>query len=188
MRLTESAAALLGAALAGAALLGACAESAPTEPETFSAPIVELRTDAQSTHFVATQSGDEEVPPVATRGRGTAVFSLSGDGTALTYKLITANVAGITQSHIHLAPRGVNGPIVVFLFGLVPEGVSSTGILAEGTITEADLIARPAIGFGATMAELVAALRGGGAYVNVHTLAFPGGEVRGQVREAGPTP
>ena len=182
MRITEYAAALLGAAL-----LGACTEGAPTGPETFSAPIVELRTEAQSNHFVATQSGGEEAPPVATRGRGTAVFSLSDDGTLLTYRLITANVANITQSHIHLAPAGVNGPVVVFLFGLVPEGVSSTGILAEGTIAEADLIPRPAIGFGGTMAELVAQLRGGGAYVNVHTLAFPGGEVRGQVREGGPT-
>jgi hypothetical protein len=177
----------ISAALLGAALLGACAETAPTGPETFTVPLVELRTGAQSDHFIATQSGGEEVPPVATRGRGTAVFSLSEDGTELSYKLITTNVAGITQSHIHIGEVGVNGPVVVFLFGLVADGVTSTGILAEGTIVEADLIERPAIGFGATMAELVAAMRSGGSYVNVHTLAFPGGEVRGQVREAGPT-
>ena len=178
---------LVIAAASGAALLTACSESAPTAPETFAVPLIELRTDRQSHHFVAVQSGAEEVPPVATQGRGTAVFSLSPDGTELSFRLITANVANITQAHIHLAPRGVNGPIVVFLFGLVPAGVSSTGVLATGTIVQSDLIPRPAIGFGGTMAELVAELRSGGAYVNVHTLAFPGGEVRGQVREGGPT-
>ena len=182
MRVTQ-----IPAALLGAVLLGACADAAPTGPETFAVPLGELRTDAQSSHFVATQSGDEEVPPVDTRGRGTAVFSLSEDGSRLDYKLITANVANITQSHIHIGPVGANGPVVVFLFGLVPEGVTSTGLLAQGTIVEADLIPREAIGFGGTMPELVAAMRSGGAYVNVHTLAFPGGEVRGQVREGGPT-
>jgi hypothetical protein len=181
MRLT------LAAALGAAASLAACADSAPTQPETFTLPLVETRTAAQSHHFVAVQSGDEEVPPVPTRGRGTAVFSLSADGSALSYQLITAGVEEITQSHIHLAAFGTNGPVAVFLFGPVAEGVSNSGVLARGTITEADLIARPDIGFGATMAELVAAMRAGGAYVNVHTLDFPGGEVRGQIREGGPT-
>src|SRR5918993_209673 len=163
-----------------------CSEQA-TEPETFSVPVIETRTGAQSHHFVAVQSGDEEVPPVPTRGRGTAVFSLSDDGTPLSFKLITANVENITQSHIHIAPRGVNGPVVVFLFDFVAQGVSNSGILSQGTITQANLIARPAIGFGATMQELVGAMRSGNAYVNVHTLAFPGGEVRGQISEGGPT-
>lgn len=178
----------LAAAASGIVLIAACSDSTPAGPETFSLPITELRTTSQSHHFVATQSGDEEVPPVETRGRGTATFSLNADGTELSYKLITAGVADITQSHIHIGAMGSNGPVVVFLFGLVPEGVTSAGVLAEGVIAEADLIARPDIGFGATMAELVAAMRTGGAYVNVHTLAWPGGEVRGQIREGGPTP
>lgn len=169
------------------ALLAACSDRSPTSPETFTLPINELRTTSQSHHFIATQSGDEEVPPVETDGRGTAVFSLSSDGSELGFKLITSDVADITQSHIHFGAAGSNGPVVVFLFGIVPEGVTSTGILSQGVITEADLIERPGIGFGATMPELVAAMRTGGAYVNVHTLAWPGGEVRGQVREAGPS-
>ncbi|HEU4830250.1 MAG TPA: CHRD domain-containing protein [Gemmatimonadales bacterium] len=177
---------LLPAALV-TGLLSGCSDTAPTQPETFTVPVVELRTAAQSHHFIAVQSGDEEVPPVETRGHGTATFTLSTDGTTLSYRLITAGVEGITQSHIHLGAPGANGPVVVFLFGLVPAGVSSNGVLAEGTITQSNLIPRPDIGFGATMAELVAAMRSGGAYVNVHTLDFPGGEVRGQVREGGPT-
>lgn len=177
----------IAAAASGIALIAGCGDTTPASPGTYSLPITESRTAIQSHHFGATQSGSEEVPPVETRGRGTATFTLNSDGTELSFKLITAGVADITQSHIHLGAAGTNGPVVVFLFGLVPEGVTSTGILSQGTITEADLIERADIGFGATMAELVDAMRTGGAYVNVHTLEWPGGEVRGQVHERGPT-
>lgn len=177
----------IAAAASGIALIAACGDTTPASPETYSLPITELRTTSQSHHFGATQSGSEEVPPVETSGRGNAEFSLNAGGTELSFTLITAGVADITQSHIHLGAGGTNGPVVAFLFGPVPEGVTSTGILSQGTITEADLIARPDIGFGATMAELVDAMRTGGAYVNVHTLAWPGGEVRGQIHERGPT-
>jgi hypothetical protein len=85
-----------------------------------------------------------------------------------------------------LAERGVNGPVVAFLFGFVPTGETVNGTLAVGTLTGADLIPRPLIGFGGTMGELIARMRAGGAYVNVHTIEYPGGEIRGQIRPAGP--
>jgi hypothetical protein len=103
------------------------------------------------------------------------------------FRVVTTNVHAITQSHIHIGDFGVNGPIVVFLYGFNAAGTESAGILSEGDFTAANLIARPAIGFGATMPELVAKLRSGGAYVNVHTIAHPGGEIRGQIEERGPT-
>jgi hypothetical protein len=105
----------------------------------------------------------------------------------MSYKVITSEMHGVTQSHIHIGNFGTNGPIVVFLFGFISGGVDTDGILAQGSFTAANLIARPAIGFGATMPELVAKLRSGGAYVNVHTVAHPGGEIRGQIEEHGPT-
>ncbi len=172
-------------ALACAALAAGCADRAQDPAREIMLPV--FASSHESDNFVATASGGEEVPANNSRGRGTAVFHLSEDGTTLHYKLIVANIDNVTQSHIHLAPEGVNGPVVVFLFGFVPGGVTENGVLAEGDITAANLIARPAIGFGATMPELVAAMRNGGAYVNVHTVAIPPGEVRGQVREAGPT-
>jgi hypothetical protein len=140
-----------------------------------------------SHNFGAQMYGGGEVPPNDSKGRGSAIFRLSDDGTTLHYKLIVANIDNVTQSHIHLAPAGSNGPIVVFLFGFVAGGVTENGVLAEGDITAANLIARPAIGFGATMAELVAKMRTGGAYVNVHTVALPAGEIRDQISEGGPT-
>lgn len=162
----------------------ACGEPS-TAPSAIDVPVLEAR--GESHNFVAAQSGGEEVPANTTKSRGHARFWLSADGTELRYRLNVANIEGVTQAHIHLAPPGVNGPVVVFLYGFNPAGITTNGILAEGTLTQANLIPRPAIGFGGTMAELVAALRGGGAYVNTHTLAIPGGQVRGQVKEAGPS-
>ena len=166
------------------ALAAACAESPATGADELVLPVFAR---GESHHFVSPLAGRNEVPPVDTRASGNAVFRLSADGSALHYKLITAGLQNVTQSHVHLGPPTANGPVVVFLFGFVAGGVTQNGILAEGTLTESDLIARPAIGFGGTMEELVQAMRSGGAYVNVHTVAVPSGEIRGQVRETGPT-
>jgi len=135
-------------------------------------------------NFTAHCTADQEVqtPAVVSQAQGQAIFHLSKDGTALHYKLIAANIENVTQSHIHLAPVGVNGPVVVFLYpGPTTDG-RFDGVLAEGTITAANLIPRPAIGFGGTMSELLERMKTGGAYVNIHTTAYPAGEVRGQIR------
>ena len=135
-------------------------------------------------------SGDEEVPARATRARGTAVFHLSDDGLSLEYELIVANIENVVQSHIHIGPAGANGPVGVFLYGLVPPGGGRVdGVLAEGTLTAADFIG-PLTGM--SMADLIAEMQAGNAYVNVHTNDgvsptntgpgdFASGEVRGQI-------
>jgi len=135
-------------------------------------------------------SGDEEVPVRITNAQGQAIFKLSDDGTELSYKLIVANIDNVVQAHIHLGQPGVNGNIVVFLYGLVPPGGGRTdGVLAEGTITSANLINDLA---GQPLSVLVAQMEAGNAYVNVHTNDgvapintgpgdFPGGEIRGQI-------
>lgn len=141
------------------------------------------------TTFTAQLSAANELPtaagPVVSKGRGLAVFHLSDDGASLHYKLIVANIANVTQSHIHCGPAGVNGSVVVFLFGLVPTGVNVNGVLAEGDITAANIIARPesasCSGGLQTFDDLLRHIREGSAYVNVHTLAYPGGEIRGQL-------
>jgi hypothetical protein len=172
-------------ALACTAVAAACADTARQPARDITLPV--FASSHASANFGAQPYGGGEVPATDSRGRGSAIFHLSDDGTTLHYKLIVANIDHVTQSHIHLAAPGVNGPIVVFLFGFVAGGVSEDGVLAEGDITAANLIARPAIGFGATMPQLLAAMRSGGAYVNVHTVAHPGGEIRDQVKENGPT-
>jgi len=134
---------------------------------------------ARPTTYTAHLTGAEEVPAVDTDAVGQTVLQLNRDRTALRFRLIVANIDDVTQAHIHLGERGENGDVVAFLFGFVAEGVTTNGVLATGTITDADLVGPLA---GMTLADLVAALDSGGAYVNVHTLANPGGEIRGQIR------
>jgi hypothetical protein len=141
--------------------------------------------------FVAILSGAEEVPANDSLGRGVAIFQLSDDGTELHYLLIASNIENVVASHIHLAPVGVNGPVVAFLYGSVPPGGGRTdGVLAEGTITAANLVGPLA---GQPLSALVDAMRAGTTYANVHTNDgvaptntgpgdFPGGEIRGQLR------
>ena len=93
----------------------------------------------------------------------------------------------MTQSHIHCGAPGVNGPIVVFLYGFNAAGVAPHGVLNEGTITERERHSRgraPRIcpGGVADLDDVIDKLNNGGAYVNVHTIVFPGGEIRGDVK------
>lgn len=141
-------------------------------------------------NFVAPLSGGQEVPPADTLARGVATFKLSKDGTSLDYKLIAANIENILQAHIHCGTEGVNGPVVAFLYPSGPPPVliagRFNGVLAEGTLTAASVIPRPdsaaCPGGIANFDELLDKMRSGGAYVNVHTSQFPGGEIRGQIK------
>jgi hypothetical protein len=146
-----------------------------------------------SRNFTASLSGSEEVPPRDTNARGNTIFHLTNDG--LSYKLIVANIENVFAAHIHCGAPGINGPVGVTLFMGAPGGGRVDGILAQGTITSPD--AGNGCGW-LTLADVVAAMRGGGAYVNVHTNDgvappntgpgdFPGGEIRGQIKERGPS-
>ena len=129
--------------------------------------------------FHAILEGDEEVPPVDSDAKGAAIFRTSNDGTELHYRLIVANIEDVTAAHIHLAPRGENGDIVAFLFNPEePTEGRTNGILAEGTITSADLVGPLE---GSTLSELIDEMKAGNTYVNVHTVEHPSGEIRGQI-------
>ncbi len=138
---------------------------------------------AQVRTFVAPQSGAQEVPSVETRARGQTVLQLSWDGTELSYRLSVANLFDVTQAHIHLAQPGANGPVVVWLYPSGPPAQlipgRSSGILATGVITASDLVGPLA---GAPLDDLIEHISTGNAYVNVHTVAHPPGEIRGQIR------
>ena len=132
---------------------------------------------AQPTNFRAVPSGGNEVPAVDTLARGVATFQLNDEGTELTYRLVVANIDNVVAAHIHVAAPGVNGPVVAFLFTGAPSG-RVNGVLAEGTITAANLVGPLA---GHPLSDLVAAMEAGNTYANAHTVAHPGGEIRGQI-------
>ena len=131
-----------------------------------------------TTHLI----GDQQNPPVQTLAQGQAIFTLSKDGQTLHYKLIAANIENITQAHIHLGPKGVNGPIVLWLYPAAPPPVlipgRFDGVLAEGDVSSANLVGLLA---GHPLSDLIDEMEAGNAYVNIHTTQQPVGEIRGQI-------
>jgi CHRD domain len=149
-------------------------------------------------------SGEFEVPIRDTDARGQAVFHVSSGGTQVRYVLTASRISNVFQGHIHCGPVGVNGPIIVWLYPSTapvpgPLGQGRTdGVLARGAFGDADVLdlapgMNPACPSGADdLADVIALLNNGNAYVNVHTNDgvaptntgpgdFPGGEIRGQI-------
>ncbi len=135
-----------------------------------------------SAEFEVSLSGAQQVSPVVTSATGSFEVQLVSMGTALVFELEVCDIVGVTQAHIHVGPAGTNGPVVLFLYHFDPSGsFSAQGCedLASGTLTPANLI--PPSVTGITWDDFVAALLAGNTYANVHTLAHPGGEIRGQI-------
>ncbi|MGH2543745.1 MAG: CHRD domain-containing protein, partial [Ardenticatenaceae bacterium] len=133
----------------------------------------EIRGQVGGTHaYEANLSGANEVPPVDTPASGRAVLALDGDATTLAYRVSVSDIVSITAAHIHLAPEGVNGDVIFTLY-------DGTGFFdpehpISGTITLTD----------SQLFDLMA----DDYYVNVHTEANPGGEIRDQIRAYEPPP
>ena len=100
------------------------------------------------------------MPARPTQAQGQAIFHLSDDGQSIDFRLIATNIDNVRQAHIHIGAAGVNGPVVVFLYGLVPAGGGrQTGVLSTGTFTAANFIG-PACGPAALRARRRDARRG----------------------------
>ncbi len=163
----------------------ACEDQQP-EPQLQNAP--DQKGGQQVLNLRAHLTGDQEAPvPVETNATGQAIFKLSKDGTELHYKLIVANIENVHMAHIHMAPVGVSGGVVAWLYPDGPPPVMIpgrfSGVLAEGTLTTEDLVGALA---DYTLADLVEKMLAGETYVNVHTMQYPGGEIRGQIEGNAP--
>ena len=127
--------------------------------------------------FEATLNGANEVPARITNATGS--FELTDRGTAMDFDLTVNNAVNVMAAHIHTGAPGQNGGILVSLFA-GDTIATQNGRLSAGTFTAANILglsgATPI-----TMDSLRALIRNGNAYVNVHTIAFPGGEIRGQI-------
>jgi len=117
------------------------------------------------------------------RGQSELRYSLSYRGP------FDANAAGgtVTQAHIHLGARAVNGGISAFLCSNLGNGPAGTPACppegtVNGTITPEQVVGPAGQGIAAMQfGELVQAMRAGATYVNIHTTTFGGGEIRGQI-------
>jgi hypothetical protein len=129
--------------------------------------------------FAAILTGDQEVPPVATDTTGKVRIEFNDTFTAAEFTLTVNDGVRVQQAHIHCAPAGVNGDIVVFLAGFHPQGWDVDGKWIDHVqFTNANIV-NPACG--TTLAELAESMRNGNTYANVHTVAHPKGEIRGQI-------
>jgi hypothetical protein len=149
---------------------------------------------AEPVELTATLTGDQEVPPVVTAATGSGSVVINGERTQLDFTLDVTGLftSPIEQAHIHVGAAGVNGPVILFLCSDLdpPTGVPLPPLCSDtldgpaglltGTLTAADLIARPEQGVN-TFADAVNALLAGNTYMNVHTVNNPGGEIRGQL-------
>jgi hypothetical protein len=176
------------------AVLAACATSKPAEigpaagpassPPLGSAagPASGAPLAAVGDTLKATLTAANEVPPPTVDPRqapsGSATFTVSGS--TISYKVSVMNLSSpYTAAHIHTGASGVAGPVLVPL-NLSPGGQGEAS--GEGTIDASQIKGKKADGSAMSMDELVAAMRGGSTYINVHTQNNKSGEARGQIQ------
>ena len=138
-------------------------------------------------------TGYAEVPlALSSGGSGTFQARIDDDQQQITYTLSYAGLeAAVTQAHIHFGSVSQVGGISVFLCTNLGNGPAGTQACPaapatiSGTIRPADVIGPAAQGISAgEFDELVAAIRAGAAYVNVHSTLFPVGEIRAQLQHS----
>jgi hypothetical protein len=136
-------------------------------------------------------NGYEENPDISTLGTGSFEARLSQNGTSLHYKVSYSGLEGtVTQSHIHFGKRAINGGISIWLCqtaaAVGPAGTPTcpqSGTV-EGDIDSTDVVGPTAQGIEAgNLAEILAAMRAGHAYANVHSTKWLGGEIRAQIND-----
>lgn len=127
------------------------------------------RSEATRIQIVAAMTAGDEVPAPkgdagSARGLFTATLTKSDNGAVLNWQLSFSSLTGdATAAHIHIAARGVSGPVVVPLCSPCSSGATGTANI-NATVLEA--------------------IQNDRAYVNVHTKTNPAGEIRDQVSPA----
>jgi hypothetical protein len=115
----------------------------------------------------STLTAAEEVPPNTTLANGVGLVTIDADGRTLNASVVVSGMAD-TDAHIHLGSPGANGPIVFPL----SKQAGTTVWTTRAPVTEAQLDG----------------LLAGNYYFNVHSAAFPNGQIRGQITWSMPTP
>lgn len=119
--------------------------------------------------YAAELRGANEVPPANSSAFGSAFVTLDPINDSITWEVNTSGIANPTLSHIHRNVAGANGPVIIDFAtsaAQIPNGRTS-GTRSIATLSQAD--------------RTNLATAPSGFYVNVHSSAFPGGELRGQL-------
>ncbi len=143
---------------------------------------------AGSDRSSATLSGAQEIPEVNTPATGEIRVKFDKGFTKVSVIVDIKNLVGsLTGAHFHCARPAANGPVVLGL--LNPGPLSFDGKRIRGTLTNTDFtgadcsgtIDRPVT----NITSLAFAIQDGLIYVNIHSDAFPSGEIRGQMGKGG---
>jgi len=146
--------------------------------------------------FFASLDGSQEVPQVLTIATGSARFALNQTGDGLEFEILLENLDldgnqtpgasdDVIGAHIHMAPVGVDGGIVVgfispdTLGGLNNPLIDAANGSITGTITSQDLTGSLN---GQPLSALLDEMIAENTYINIHTNANAGGEIRGQIQ------
>jgi len=137
-------------------------------------------------NFSAQLKGSNEVPYANSKGSATFTAEVASDDKSLTFKLDYKDLSGNPLfAHVHIGQPRVNGGVSFFLCGGggKPACPAATSGTVSGTVMATDVLGPTAQNFQAgDLASVLAAIRDGAGYANMHTPALPGGEIRGQLR------
>jgi hypothetical protein len=145
--------------------------------------------DREAKRFDADLSGYNEVPTLSSPAKADFDADINRAETEIDYKVTYSGFeTPVLQAHLHLGKRAVNGGIMVFICSNLGNGPAGTPACpanagtVTGTWTAASVVGPAAQGIAATeFAEVIAAIRAGAAYANIHSQAFPAGEIRDQL-------
>ena len=141
-------------------------------------------------------TGFQEVPVVITTGQADLKLVINAAARTIDYTLTYSDLqADITQSHIHVGQRNVNGAIVLWLCktagtqpsdpvvsALTPLCPGARSGTVSGTLRDANALGSATQQLAAgNLDDALIAIQHGKAYGNIHTTASPGGEIRGQI-------
>lgn len=146
-----------------------------------------------------TLEGFQENPSISTTGIGHLNLRIDDDSQTIEFELTYDDLEGVgttpfvtngvvLAAHIHVGARGVNGGVSAFFCGGggKPACPTPSGTVT-GMILPSDIVGPAAQGINpgepTAFEELVGAIRAGFTYANVHTTRWPGGEIRGQLRD-----
>jgi len=152
--------------------------------------------DDLSNNAKATLTGLEENPSISTTGNGTLELKIDDVDRVIEFELRYSGLEGVaplvtdgvvTAAHIHFSQQAVNGGVAAFLCGGGGKPACPTpSATVTGQIVPGNIVGPGTQGIDAgevtAFDELVAAIRSGFTYVNVHTTRWPGGEIRGQIK------
>jgi hypothetical protein len=142
------------------------------------------RHEGPAREFRADLRGRNEVPLTLSGARGTLALSVNDADTSVHFVLEFSGLqTPVLFSHIHVGQPNVNGGVTVFFCGgggrpACPQGAGTV----EGDFTASNVIALTTQQLEVNnLAKLLAAIRAGKTYANLHTQTSPGGEIRGQI-------